>query len=211
MALSNLSLSYTQRNDNTALILKDDTGTDDSTDWGVGGNVNYTDLDGSTYDLLLDITITTSDETSTTYDQIDLYDEFGSFSNYEDLEFTITADMLKESGSSSFSSGDELPDGVWEITYTVTNAGAALADVTLNQSILIDGVVRNDVYDMLRQIPHVYELQGDPDIRDVREAMFAYSYLKGMQSSAYISDSEELLTQLNTLENILRNGSNNTW
>jgi hypothetical protein len=211
MALSNLSLSYTERNDNTALILVDTTGTDESTDWGVGTNVDYTDIDGSNYNLVLNITITTSNGTETTYDAIDLYSTFGPFVNYDDMEFTITAPMLKVSSSSSFSVGDTIPDGIWEITYTCTNAGDGGDHVQLNQSVLIDGVVRKEVYDMLRQIPHKYELQGNLDDRDTREAMFAYSYLKGMESSAYVSDSEELLTQLGILENIVRNGSNNTW
>lgn len=211
MALSNISLSFSQRNDGTALILTDSTGTNDSTDWGVGGNVNYTDIDGTNYDLLLDITITTSDGTATIYDQIDLYDEFGPFLNYEDLIFTIIPTMLKESGSTSFDSGDKMPDGIYDIIYTVTNAGSGGDDVTFEEDLLVDGVVRAEVYDMIRNIPHIYEKQGDVDSIEVREAIFAYSYLAGIKASAYTSDKEEILTQLGVLENIIRNGSNNTW
>lgn len=211
MALSSLALSFTERNDNIALIIQDITGTDGSTDWGVGTNISYTDIDGSSYDLLLDIVITTSDGTETTYDQIDLYSEFGPFVTYDDMVFTITADMLKVSTVAQFEVGDTLPDGIWDITYTVTNAGTAGADVTLQEDVLIYGVVKYEVYDAIRQVPRIYELVGEVDTRTVWEALLKIAYLEALQASAYVSMSEELLDQLETLENLVRNGSNNTW
>lgn len=208
MALGNLTLSFTERNDSTALILTDTTNSIvQSTNWGTDSNINYDDIDGITYNINIIITITTSDGTSTEYDQFSLYDEFGPFTEYSDLTYTITPDLLKEGGISPFTSDDVLPDGVYEITYIVTNAGEASADVKKEYSILLNGVVKTATYNLLRQIPNIYEFQGDVESRTVREAMFASSYLEGIENS----DKEKALSQLQTLENIIRNGSNNPW
>lgn len=213
--MATFSATFEERNDASALVV-----TDTSTDfWGEsdGEGGQYPEPgdiiinDGGGEYLLLDITVTTSDGTETTYDTIDLYDEFGAFTDESDLVYTITPTMLKESGTSSFTSTSKLPDGIYEITYTVEVNTAGYSGDTTDYDILLDGQVRADVYDMLRTIPNIYELQGDIDSRDVREAMFAYSYLTGMKASSYVALSENLLNQLSTLEEIVRNGSNATW
>jgi hypothetical protein len=79
MAL-NLSLSYSERNDNKVLTL-----TDTTADWGTGGNITVAAITS----LTLDVTIVTSDGTETECDQIDLVDEFGPLTTQANLVFPL--------------------------------------------------------------------------------------------------------------------------
>ena len=211
MALSNLALSFVESNDNTKLVMTDITGTDGATDWGVGANPNYDHIDGSDYDLELDIVITTADGTETTYDTIDLYAEFGPFVSYNNLSFDIDCTQLKVDGVAIGTDEDEIPDGIWGITYTLVDLADSLNNVEYSGNILINGVVKQKVYEMLKDIPMTYQYGENVDSYQIREAMFAYSYLIAIESSAYISKKVELLNQLGVLERIVSNGSNNTW
>jgi len=204
-----LAASFQEQNDNKVLVITDTTGTAVSTGWGVGDNPDYTDIDGTTYDLFLDITITTSDGTETTYDQIDLYDEFGPFAAYEDMVFNIDATMLLVDGVAFGDSDTELPDGIWEIAYSIYT-GVDETD-TYEITILVNGQIRIIVYEKLRQIPTTYLCQECCNTRTIKEAIFAYSYLMAIDSSAFTSKTEELLNQLYTLERMCLNGSNCTW
>jgi hypothetical protein len=207
MAL-NLTLSFEEQNDAKAIIVRDTTGTEDSTAWDVGLNPNFTEVDNVNYALYLTITITTPDNDPITYDTIDLYDEFGPFVNYEDLTYTINASHLITNGEALGDADDDIPDGVWDITYTVSEIGVATQDFTF--TVFFSGVIQKEVYDKLRVIPTTY-LCSDCNSRNIREAMFMYAYLVSLKSAAYLGKTEELLTQLAVLERMVINGTNNTW
>jgi hypothetical protein len=221
MALS-LNLSVIERNDNTALVIRDNTGITTTTSWYVNGNVDYTDINttyaggtasgysGSGIGLILNISITTSDNVETVYDTIDLYDEFGSFVYYDDLLYTITAPHLKIDGVSPFATGDELPDGTYELSYQILTYPSTNIN-TFTQTYMIYGQVRTAVYDLLRQIPTSYENSLDMDDYKTREAMFAKTYLSVLEADPYSAKREEDLNILYTLERIVANGSSNSW
>ena len=215
--LSSLALSFVESNDNKSLIISDITGTEDSTDWGtgtVGGvAVAYSDIDGSSanYGLELDIEITTSDGTVTAYDTIDLFTEFGTFATMDDMIFTIDCTLLQVSAVAIGDATDELPDGTWDITYTLVDVATPANNVVYNEVVLIYGVVKNAVYEKLRAIISKYDNAEWLDDHATREAMFAYSYLIAIEASAVIAKEEELLNSLSVLERLITNGSNNTW
>lgn len=208
MALT-LYLKFEEQNDAKAAVITDITGVTDSTDWGVGSNINYTDIDNVTYGLTLDINITDSGGTTIAYDTIDLYSNFGPFVDYEDLKFIITCALLKQSGAPIGTTDDTVPDGIWDITYNLVTIG--ISTLSFNFDTLIPGVVEKAVYNKLRQISTTYACNEDCDSHEIREAMFAFSYLIGLNSSAYVAKTEELLNQLGTLERMVQNGSNITW
>lgn len=193
MALSPL-LSYSERNDNRLLTLTDVT---------VFGAPEIL-VSGITA-LTLDITITTSDSTSTTYDQIDLYALYnGPFSAQSELVYEISCASLLDNGIALGTTSDELPDGIWDFTYTIN------AEPPLEQEVLIDGVVRAAVYELLRAIPTIYNC-NECKSKTVLDAIYCYGCLNVLESDAYIAKTEELLSLLYTLERLILNGSNYTW
>lgn len=203
MALD-LSLSYVESNDNKTLSITDTTGTDTG-GWGDGTNIDVTDIDGSTHTLELQIKIKTSDGTETTYDYIDLYDEFGPFTDTGDLVFNITAPLLTVTGTALGGASVMLPDGIYTVSYYVDRGLAG--DTSITDTILIDGQVRVEVYDLLRKIPVKYSCSENyrdcfPD-EDIIDALGWYSYLKGMQFSATLSKQEEILAMLSNLQELL--------
>ena len=193
MALSPL-LSYSERNDNRLLTLTDVT---------VFGAPEIL-VSGITA-LTLDITITTSDSTSTTYDQIDLYALYnGPFALQSELVYEISCASLLDGGIALGTTSDELPDGIWDFTYTIN------AEPPLEQEVLIDGVVRVAVYELLRAIPTIYNC-NECKSKTVLDAIYCYGCLNVLESDAYIAKTEELLSLLYTLERLILNGSNYTW
>lgn len=213
MALE-LSLSYLQYNDATALVLTDDTGNTESGDWGQGGNINIDDIDNVDYGLELDITVTTSDGSSITYDSIDLYDVFGPFSTYpDDMVFTITADMLVSGGTAMGASGDKLDDGVYEITYTAYDLlpSKTVIDDQLIESILVDGQVRIKVFDQLREISTLYDCTDEDkplysaEFQEILDSLLKYGLFSGMLASVSNATQEEVLNILDTLKRLTVN------
>lgn len=198
-----LSLTYVQSNDNTTLEFTDTTGTGTG-GWGDGSNIEVTDIDGVTHTLELDIDITTPDGTTTSYDAIDLYGAFGPFSTPSDLVFTITPVSIQDTGTSLGTATDELPDGIYDITYIVDRGLGTEASV--EYALLIDGQVRKLIFDDLRQLPIQYECKEDfrdcYQNPDILSALFNYSYLKGMEASAITAKREEILNMLTVLESI---------
>jgi hypothetical protein len=194
------TLSYVQRNDNKLLTF-----TDTTLNWGVGGNAVVT---GVTV-LTLDIKITTSNNTQITYDTIDLVDLFGDnaapeFNDQAAMVFPITAAMLKVLTTPMGTSDMELPDGLWEITYTINST------VGTPETIFLDGRVRVAVYELLRTLPTIYNC-GECKTKTVLDALYAYGCLNILRSDAYVAKTEELISLLYVLERIVTNGSNYTW
>lgn len=220
MAL-NPTLSYpVQDNDAKTLILTDNTGDYDAvtnTDgWG-NPNTDYADIDlAGTSALELDITITTSDGTETTYDTIDFYTyNGGSPDNYEDIEWIITCAELKVSGVAIGTTDDELPDGWWDVTYGVTKdlTGGAGDAASYDYNYIIDGHVRKLVYQQLAAMPnywdHAAEQLTTSEWLEILNPLKAYSYLKALTRDVYYfhynynaSEQTEVLNILSTLEDL---------
>jgi len=225
MALS-LSLSYAQANNGITLTLTDDSGTynnpDNLTGWGdpnpVGGFV-FADIVASTtttadkYHLQLDITVTDKAGTVTQYDTIDLYDHNGgAFVNVNDFVFNINPTHLIDDSIAMGIATDRLTDGIYNIVYALVDAPTDLVTTaSIEQNILLDGDVRADVYNKLRQVPVDYDNENNDKSKDIMEALLSYTYLQALGSSADTSQIEELYTQLYTLDKLVSDGSNYTW
>lgn len=206
-----LSYSVTERNDNKLLTVTDTSGevaTGTATGWGAP-NPEYATIDGVTVTLELDITITTSDGTSTTYDTIDLYTEFapiGGFATITDLVFPLDCSMLTSSGVALGTSDDVFPDGIYEFTYTHDD-GAATYTTT---SELIYGNVKNAVYELLRTIPAMYEC-GAAHEKSTLDILFMRMYLNTLIISTLAGREDSVLTQLGVLEDLLNTNGAYTW
>ena len=219
-----LDLTYTQQSDAKALRFDDST-TEDANGWDVG-NITVDLIDGSydpitetrlgTYTLELYIDITTSDGATTSYDGIDLYTTFGPgapavWADPTELVFDINCSHLKEAGVAIGDSDDELPDGIWNIVYQVYQVGVGIYVAELEENILVDGVVRNKVYDQLREIPDVYSARQSSGFRyskdfgDVLDALLKYSIFKGMLATVSDGTQNKVLEILTTLENLTVN------
>lgn len=223
MALD-LDLSYSQSNDATTLTVTDTAGEYDAANntdgWG-SPNADYADIVASTdtasyvpdkYHLTLTITVTDKNGTSTAYDAINLYDHNGAaFTAATDLTWDITAADLVASGTAMGTSSDRLDDGTYAIVYKLANNDDGTTVDTVTESILVDGDVRYDVYNKLRQIPVNYDNEEKDMTRDIMEALLAYSYLQGIEASAAVAMTEEISSQLYTLDKLLSDGSNYTW
>lgn len=197
MALS-LNLSVDERNDNKVITL-----TDTSTGWGTDGDINFTDIDDSTYYLNAVITINTPTGVSTPYD-INLYTLSGPFATQSDLVFPITATVLGIGDNNTL-----LEDGIYDIVYTVQNS-SNVAIHTKTLAILITGQSQKAVYNKLRLVP-IYYNSKVCKIRDIKEAELYYTFLRSIEKSAYIAKRTELLQMLETLQRLLLNGSNYPW
>lgn len=211
MALE-LSLSSREQNDNTTLILTDDAGTYDvgsnPTGWGTP-NFAVTDIDEGTHKLTLDIDITTSDGITTSYDQINLYTEFNPFTDTGDLVFNITPALLLVSGSALGAATDELPDGLYALTYSV-DEGEAAEDI-YTDTILVYGVVKALVYEKLADIPTAYMCNECSTNKVIKEADLYGAYLYSIETWDYSAKDEELLSMLVALNNMVVNGSSIAW
>ena len=204
-----LAYTVTESNDNKTITITDASGTG-ATGWGAGTNPATTDIGavGSTHDLQLIISITTSSNTTTTYTAIDLYTEFGPFATVADLVFPITCDMLVASGTALGTSADEFPDGIYNIKY-VYNLGET-NESTVDEDVLIDGVITVEIYDLLRQIPTIYNC-SDCKSKTVLDAIYCYGCLNVMESDAYVARSEEIINLLYVLERLVEDGSTYSW
>lgn len=205
MALE-LSLSSEEQNDNTTLILTDDAGEYSAANLTGWGAPNLAPAGITT--LTLDVVITTADGTATTYDQIDLLSEFGAFVDIGDLVYNITSALLLVSGTALGVATDELPDGLYALTYTV-DAGLAAEDIH-EVTVMVYGQVKVLVYEKLRALPVQYNCK-DCITREIQETTLAGTYLTCLENSAYVAKTEELLSMLGTLNSIVVNGSKIVW
>lgn len=193
-----LSLEYVERNDNKLITL-----TDVSTDWG-------TPAVGGITTLTLDISITESDGITTVYDQIDLVvkNSLGVGSTQANLVFQLDATDFEVSGVAIGTASDVLPDGIYEFHYILDDGLAT--DSELNEFVLMEGNVRNDVYEALRTIPILYTC-NECKSKEIMDAIFAYGYLNSIRAGGYVAKTEELISQLYTLERLLNYGSSYSW
>jgi hypothetical protein len=218
MAISLALAGPLQSNDAITLRIQDDTGAYDAGDntggWGTP-NPEVTDIVAVTtttvgkYHLTLDVTITTSDETETTYDTIDLYTKFGPFADITDLVFDITPALLLDSGVALGTANDQLPDGWYEITYTISEANTSTEVDLESITVLIDGIIRAAVYDKIRQVPYSHDFERFyHDIKEWDELLdpiYYFSKFHGMLAEVTLAKKEEILAMLATLETLCAN------
>ena len=229
-----LDLEYSQSNDGKTITLTDSAGTynnPDNTDgWGdpnprsgfiiadhVVASTDTTDYGAGTerYHLLLDVTMTDKNGLVTTFDQINLYDHNGgAFATAAELtwDFTIDHFLVSTVATMTDNEGDRITDGIFEITYQVVeNHDHNEVAATITERVLVDGDVRFDVYNKLRQIPVYYDYEARDTSREVMEALFAYSMLQSLEASSAVAMTEELVNILWTLNKLVSDGSHYTW
>ena len=217
MALS-LAFTVAESNDNKLITVTDSTGVYDAvtndTGWETGAatNPDPADIDGVTHTLELIVTITTSDGTETTYDAVDLEDEFapvGGFVDVTDLVFAIDCSMLVSGGTALGTADTEFPDGIYNFEY-VYDDGVVLTEESYEADVLIEGQVRNAIYELYRTIPTTYNCQ-DCKSKAILDIIFTKAYYEAMVISAYVAREEELLNMLAVIERLVTDGSSYTW
>jgi len=222
MALT-LDLLYSQSNDAKTLTVTDNAGTynnpDNLTGWGAPNEdpadiVVATDVaTASSYHLFFQATVTNKYNVTTIYEDIDLFAKnAGAFVDASDLTWDLDASDFELSGVAMGTSSELLDDGVYDITYTLKDNTTPFAVVaTLNEKIIVDGDVRIDVYNKLRNIPDEYANENIDTSREVMEALLAYSYLQAIEGSAAVCLTEDLVNMLYTLDKLVSDGSHYTW
>jgi len=177
------------------------------------------DLNGEVYEVSpkvteiisasLAVTVMNASGVVTVKDTVDLFTEFnGPFTDQNEMLFTITSAMLGDTVDSL------LEDGLYNLVYTLQSRVGALGTFqtdTFNVTILIYGQVKTAVYEKLRQIPTTYMNNDGRAIKELSEADLCAAYLTGIENSAYLAKTEELLNMLTVLNNMILNGSNITW
>jgi hypothetical protein len=221
MALE-LDLGVIQSNDALTVVFTDAAGETADTGWGVGTNPDYTEIvpvtetDTGYYHLLLDITITDKDNVETEYDTIDLYtyaqeDSGSPFTTSADLTWSFTAEDLVASETAMGVEETRLTDGIWDITYTLREADTETITDVFSASILLDGDVRADTYDALREISRQYDCQINDQIPEIMEALLKMSYLRAINASGSVSEKTNLINMLWTLDKLNSDGSKYNW
>jgi hypothetical protein len=195
-----LALAYTERNDNKLLTL-----TDVSTDWG-------TPAVGAITTLTLDVSITTSNNVTTVYDQFNLITfadpDLDWTSQQSNLVWQFTPDDFVSSGVTLGSSTDIFPDGIYTFLYKLDDGLAT--ESTLSEEVLMEGNVRNSIYKLLRTIPTLYTC-NECKSGDILDIIFMYGYLNSIRAGGYVAKTEELINQLYVLERLLLYGSSYSW
>lgn len=215
-----LALTYSQSNDAKTLLFTDNTGAYDAVTntggWGAPNQVTSDIVLSSAttvdkYWLTLDITYTNSSNESTTYDTIDLYDEFTSkFSDPYGMEFELNMTHLLESGVAAGAVTDVFPDGIYDVTYTITEADTDLLVYAKDYELLVYGNIQIAVFDMIREnVSTVYKQKlfnaDERDWQELLEASFIYAYYNGLIASADDAERSKKIEMLYFLEQKLNN------
>ena len=219
-----LDLTYSQSNDAKTLTLTDNAGTygipvGNITGWGTSNPattaivISTDTTTASSYHLLLDVAVTDKEGIRTVYDQINLYDQNGGgFADASELTWGLTAADFIESGTAMGEATTKITDGVFEYTYQlVLNSNHSSVEATFSEDTVVDGDVRIDVYNKLRQVPVDYDYEAVDTSRDVMESLLAYTYLQAIEASASVSMKEELVNMLYTEDKLVSDGSHYTW
>jgi len=215
MALG-LTFSLVERNDNKVLIVQDTTGRNTETlqGWGEGSNPDIDDIDSLDSTLTLGVTIKLSSGTSTIYTAINLYDVFadGGFNTIEypsNMEFNINPSMLLDTDGNPLGIEDsEFPDGIYYLTYTYSPDGGT--PVVYEETFYIDGVIRANIYDILRRLPEHYNNMSmmtyetyTEDWKFIQNVDFMWTYMKSIEASSYVAKIDNILNSLQILQNIV--------
>ena len=214
-----LTLTYLQSNDSKELLLTDSAGEYDAvtnTDgWGTPNEetsdvVLISNTTASKYHATLDIIYTDSSAEDTTYDTIDLYSVFTSeFSNAYGMEYELNMSHLFESAVAAGTSDDVFPDGVYNVTYTLSEADTSTVLSTVTYNLLLVGVIRALVYTDIYTVPNVYkQKQFNNDERDwqtLQYSLFSYTYYNSLVTNNDDSEISNKLEMLYFLEQRLNN------
>jgi hypothetical protein len=195
-----LALDYVERNDNKIITLSDI-----STGWSDPAGVDIYDTT-----LTVQIDITLSDNTTTSYSAIDLVakNTITAATTQAELVYVLDTSELIVTGVPLGTADDVFPDGIYTFTY-VYDVGEAGVQI-LEESVLMEGNVRNAVYNAMRTIPTLY-MCNDCKSKQIMDAIFAYGYLNSIRAGGYVAKTEELINQLYVLERLLNYGSSYTW
>ena len=156
--------------------------------------------------ITLDTVFTGTSNTPVTKNQIDILAVFGPFTVQDSMIYTVTSVHLDGDTEAAL-----LEDGLYEVTYNVTYKGAgglASQTETLVTTLLVYGQVQTLVYDKIRQIPAWCNCSNKDSVEKILEADLCGAYLTGIEQSAYIAKTEELITMLIVLDDMVKNGSN---
>jgi hypothetical protein len=216
MALD-LKLTYSQSNDAVRIKFTDATGeynvSTNETGWGTP-NADTSDIVSSTtttsgkYHLILRISVQTSDLVTKSYDDLDLYSEFTSeFSKSYGMEFTLTPDMLIESGVAMGLSTDAFNDGIYTISYILNNADNSTLVDRKQYTLLVEGKVRKALYTKSAYIPDIYNCKvfnsDEYDWKSIVETLGIYSIFQGMLANPELNEVNDKLNVLSVLERLL--------
>lgn len=225
MALD-LSLSYSQSNNAVTLTVTDSAGeytVNNTGGWSGGGNEFYEHIVVSTnitpgtlntnYHLILDVTVTDKSNVSTTYDTINLWDHNGSaFTAASELTFDFNPAHFVKDSTAMGASTDMLVDGIYDISYKlVENDDHLVIAASVIESIKVDGDVRYNVYNQLRQVSTDYDCEINDMSKEHMDALMSYTYLQSIDASSSVSEKESIISQLYTLDKMVSDGSKYTW
>ena len=225
MALPTLNLTLQQSNDARYLTLVDATGETDTGGWGVSLNDDYDTVvsDGTTGNhLTFTVTVTDKNGDETAYQPIDLhYKTFGvgggTYTQLSELTWTLYAsDFITVDDSTAMgTSDDRLIDGIWDIEYRIVEvtepAGTEGLSDTYDADLLVDGDVRADTFDALREITRQYDNNINDEIDEIMEALLKYAYLGCIEASGSVSERDNLINMLWTLDKLNSDGSKYDW
>jgi hypothetical protein len=207
MALK-LAFTAVESADNKTLTLTDSSGVYDvSTNPTGWGTPNTTLASINTGYLTLTPTVITSDGIETSYDAIDLHALITGHTTVADLVFPITCALFKVSGTPTLgTASDVLPDGLYYMAYAWTSTTPTHTDET----ILLDGNVKTNLYELIRTIPTKYESEGCHS-KEILDIILAKGYYDSMIATAAVGREDEVVDQLFVLERLILNGSNYSW
>jgi len=213
MAL-NLSLtSITQSNDSTILRVVDNTGVY-SAITNIGGwnapNTLLSTVNGTTTSLTLTLTYTNSSGIETEYEPIDIYDYLGhTLSSIDDLLIYITPALLFETGSTNpiGDVDDAMKDGWYSIKYEAETIATSTVIDNYTIQIVLDGVVRNRIYDTLISIPRTtYESTPSKvsvyNWNELTYPIYVLSLFEAMVAYVTPARKNDILEMLNLIERL---------
>lgn len=197
--------SPTQSADLTTITLQDT-----STGWG-NPNPAITDIDGTTVDLTLSITIYTYDNPTAgdIYTSIDIYTLLGAAPSVQaDLEYVLTpANLLNvDTGNALGASTDPFPDGWYEVVYTISDSDNSGNSASTTYQFFLDGNVYYKVATHLIDIPETYmyvdKFINNYGADEIIDVLYEVALLDSMEANVAEANKEEILQVLDTLTNI---------
>jgi hypothetical protein len=135
------------------------------------------------------------------YNTIDAHSLMAHHVDVTDLVFVLDPTMLivAPAIASTFTTDDQFPDGVYDIVYSSNGAATAHTNIKL-----IDGIVENSTFKLLRMMNTAYEYDGCIEDTTI-VAIFVKTYLDGINALDVGARRQTVLDQLYTLERLLIN------
>ncbi len=117
------------------------------------------------------------------------------------FQFNIKAnELLNEEGEYVFDEDDLLPDGVYDIVYSLVGSGILEGQKNYVTSIIfVSGVVRNEVYKELANLP-IETNNIDLRVNNYNETLYSYTLLRALENNMYVARTKDLLKGLKSLQ-----------